>query len=144
MYVWALFVHSGIVISITPFQILHKQVTSYYNCSYHCINNIWAHCIHLFPFLNFLLSSCSLLNITANPAINRAKENIATKYIIIGSRISANIVDSNNAVTIYLAISKSHLPNSFFIAAKIRQFWQTSKHLPRFFSYCTNKSENDC
>ncbi len=32
-----------------------------------------------------------------------------------GSCISANMVDSNNAVTIYLAISMSHFPNSVFI-----------------------------
>ena len=38
-----------------------------------------------------------------------------TVYRIMGSFISANIVDSNNAVTIYLAISISHLPNSVFI-----------------------------
>ena len=34
---------------------------------------------------------------------------------MIGSAISANIVDNNSAVTIYFAISISHLPNSFFM-----------------------------
>ena len=36
--------------------------------------------------------------------------------------ISANIVDNNNAVTIYLAISISHLPNSFFMAQSYKLF----------------------
>ena len=34
---------------------------------------------------------------------------------MIGSFISAKMVDSNNAVTIYLAMSMSHFPNSVFI-----------------------------
>ena len=59
----------------------------------------------------------------ANPAISRAKENIATRYITNGSRISANMVDSNNAVTIYLAISNSHFPNSFFMLQKYKIFF---------------------
>ncbi len=46
---------------------------------------------------------------------------------MIGSFISANIVESNNAVTIYLAISISHFPNSFFTCAKIRIFLQSAK-----------------
>ena len=32
-----------------------------------------------------------------------------------GSFMSAKMVDSNSAVTIYLAISMSHFPNSVFI-----------------------------
>ena len=49
----------------------------------------------------------------ASPIINTIMDKITTTYTIIGSCISANIVDSNNAVTIYLAMSISHLPNSF-------------------------------
>ena len=38
-----------------------------------------------------------------------------TIYRMTGSFMSANMVDSSNAVTIYLAISMSHFPNSVFI-----------------------------
>ena len=33
------------------------------------------------------------------------------------------MVDSNNAVTIYLAISNSHFPNSFFMLQKYKIFF---------------------
>ena len=46
---------------------------------------------------------------------------------MIGSCMSAKIVDSNNAVTIYLAISISHFPNSFFHAAKVGINFKYSK-----------------
>ena len=48
--------------------------------------------------------------------------------MIIGSFISANIVDNKSAVTIYFAISISHLPNSFSIfAAKLNNKCYTTK-----------------
>ncbi|MBR6319204.1 MAG: hypothetical protein IKR50_02045 [Prevotella sp.] len=55
-------------------------------------------------------------------------ESITTMYTMIGSSMSAKIVDSSSAVTIYFAMSISHLPNSFFIlAAKLSIIPQTAK-----------------
>ena len=111
-----------------PFSKLNEKKTcSNDNCN-NCKNNKWIDCIHFLPFLLLLLSSCSLLYITANPDISSTKENRATMYKISGSRISAKIVDSNKAVTIYFAMSNSHLPNSFFMCAKLRIFFQSSKY----------------
>ena len=42
---------------------------------------------------------------------------------MIESFISANMVDSSKAVTIYLAISISHLPNSFFMLQKYKKLY---------------------
>lgn len=51
-----------------------------------------------------------------SPAISTKIDKNTTAYMIMGSSMSANIVDSSNAVTMYLATSISHLPNSFLIS----------------------------
>ena len=138
-----LFGHGRIMIRIAPFEKPHKEITGSNNKCHHCINNKWVHRIHFFPFF-CLLSFRSLLYITANPAISNTKENMATRYMIIGSRISANIVESKSAVTIYLAISNSHFPNSFFIAAKIVSFQETTKYFMVIFIIAARTApEND-
>ena len=66
---------------------------------------------------------------------------MTTKPKISGFVISVNMVESNNAVTIYLEISNNHFPNSSFTrqsylindGAKIENFQETSKQFPSFF-----------
>ena len=48
---------------------------------------------------------------------------------MIGSCISAIMVDNKNAVTIYFAISISHLPNGLLHVAKLTSIFEITKSL---------------
>ena len=58
-------------------------------------------------------------------------ERITTIYTITGSFMSAKMVESSKAVTIYLAISISHLPNSFFML----QSYTIPSYLPNIWGF---------
>ena len=93
----------------TPILILKIDSTdNRYQDNGSCNNN----CIHLLFFFNssFLPSFTQYIPYPRTIIVRST-----TTYRIIGSFISANTVDSNNAVTIYLAMSISHFPNSVFI-----------------------------
>ena len=97
------------VFSQAPILILKVNSTdNRYKHNWACYN----YCIHLLFFFN----SSFLPSFTQySPYPRTIIVRNTTIYRIIGSFISANTVDSSNAVTIYLAISISHFPNSVFI-----------------------------
>ncbi len=88
---------------ILPVKVYHTDNS--YNARGYGYNN----CSHLYSLSSFLFLTSSKpakrVNITA----------IITEEITSILFISLNTDDNNNAVIIYLAMSISHLPNSFFI-----------------------------
>ena len=110
-FVWKSFLGRLLVLFCQfPVLILKEECPSNSYQQYRTCDN---QCIHF--LLTFVFSSFfpSFTQYKPYPKIIGVR--MITVYRMIGSFISENMVESNRAVTIYLAISISHLPNSVFI-----------------------------
>ena len=88
------------------------------NYRYYCYEYWNCYCSHnqtSFSSFSFLTNKSPTPNVAAEAKITQATIN--------GFFISQNVDDNKSAVTIYLAISISHFPNSFLMLQSYTYFW---------------------